>query len=235
MIFREATVWRWSHIRHHSDTLIVGRDPEIAAQRPADVFGLLLNVFAIKTSIVTSKKIALHCTGRLTADERTFVPEVEHHKIYTVARLYVAIFGVVAFACLWFDTILPAMLIGLPTLYGGGFVLFFGLTQHAGLAENVLDHRLNTRTVYMNPIFRFLYWNMNYHLEHHMFPMVMFHALAQLHEETKAYCPPPYLSCWEAYREILPALARQVTDPTHCVLRKTPADAASSSTNLRSI
>ena len=69
------------------------------------------------------------------------------------------------------------MHVGLPTLYGGWLALSFGLTQHAGLAEDVLDHRLNSRTVYMNPIFRFLYWNMNYHVEHHMFPMVPYHAL----------------------------------------------------------
>ena len=62
----------------------------------------------------------------------------------------------------------------------------FGLTQHAGLAEDVLDHRLNSRTVYMNPVFRFLYWNMNYHVEHHMFPMVPYHALPALHAEMKA-------------------------------------------------
>jgi hypothetical protein len=30
MVMRESTVWRWSHTRHHSDTIIVGRDPEIA-------------------------------------------------------------------------------------------------------------------------------------------------------------------------------------------------------------
>ena len=34
MIMREPTVWRWSHARHHTDTLIVGRDPEIVAMRP---------------------------------------------------------------------------------------------------------------------------------------------------------------------------------------------------------
>src|SRR5215510_13988849 len=31
MIMREPTIWRWSHARHHTDTIIVGRDPEIAA------------------------------------------------------------------------------------------------------------------------------------------------------------------------------------------------------------
>ena len=82
----------------------------------------------------------------------------------------------------------------------------FRLTQHAGLAEDVLDHRLNSRTVYMNPIFRFLYWNMNYHVEHHMFPMVPYHALPRLHAAIKADCPPPYPSSWTAYTEIIHAI-----------------------------
>ena len=37
MVMREPTVWRWSHTRHHTDTIIVGRDPEIAVPRPADL------------------------------------------------------------------------------------------------------------------------------------------------------------------------------------------------------
>ena len=35
MVRRESIPWRWSHARHHSDTIIVGRDLEIAVQRPA--------------------------------------------------------------------------------------------------------------------------------------------------------------------------------------------------------
>ena len=103
------------------------------------------------------------------------------------------------------------MYVGLPSLYGAWLAIFFGLTQHAGLAENVLDHRLNSRTVYMNPVFRFLYWNMNYHVEHHMFPMVPYHRLPELHEELKADLPTPYGSTIEAYREIIPTLIRQMS------------------------
>ena len=33
MIMRDPTTWRWSHTRHHTDTLILGRDPEIAVMR----------------------------------------------------------------------------------------------------------------------------------------------------------------------------------------------------------
>ena len=64
-----------------------------------------------------------------------------------------------------------------------------GLLQHGGLADNVIDHRLNSRTVYMNPVSRFIYWNMNYHVEHHMFPMVPYHALPKLHEMIKHDLP----------------------------------------------
>ncbi len=189
MILREPTVWRWSHTRHHTDTIIVGRDPEIAVPRPPDVFGLLLNIFAIKSSLRTIRHLFIHSAGRLTAEEATFIPEMERWKVYLVARVYLAIFAVVAAVCFSIGSILPAMLVGLPTFYGGFMTIFFGLTQHAGLAEDVLDHRLNTRTVYMNPLFRFLYWNMNYHVEHHMFPMVPYHALPRLHEAIKSRLP----------------------------------------------
>lgn len=37
MIMRDPTTWRWSHTRHHTDTLVVGRDPEIAVMRPASL------------------------------------------------------------------------------------------------------------------------------------------------------------------------------------------------------
>ena len=37
MIMRKPTIWRWSHTRHHTDTIIVGRDPEIVALRPPDM------------------------------------------------------------------------------------------------------------------------------------------------------------------------------------------------------
>ena len=98
------------------------------------------------------------------------------------------------------------MYVGLPSFYGAWLYLITGLTQHAGLAENVLDHRLNCRTVYMNPVIRFLYWNMNYHVEHHMFPMVPYYTLPALHAEMKADTPTPYSGFWEAYREIIPAV-----------------------------
>ena len=49
MVLREPTVWRWSHTRHHTDTIIVGRDPEIVAPRPPDFLALALDVLNLKS------------------------------------------------------------------------------------------------------------------------------------------------------------------------------------------
>jgi fatty acid desaturase len=226
MIMREPTVWRWSHTRHHTDTIIVGRDPEIAVPRPPDILGILLNLFAIRSTLTALRKLALHASGRLRADEATFIPEMERHKVYRTARIFLAILATVAALCIGLHSLLPAMLIGLPTLYGGWLVVVFGLTQHAGLSEDVLDHRLNSRTVYMNPVSRFLYWNMNYPVEHHMFPLVPYHALPALHAAIKGDCPPAYPSLFAAYREIIPAVLRQVREPGYHVVRVLPPSAS---------
>ena len=98
-----------------------------------------------------------------------------------------------------------------------------GVTRHAGLANDVLDHRLNTRTVYMNPVIRFVYRNMDYHIVHYIIPMVPYHALPALQEDIKSDTPPPYPSLSAAYKEIIAAVLRQATDPTYYVRRPLPA------------
>jgi MocE subfamily Rieske [2Fe-2S] domain protein len=228
MVVRESNPWRWSHTRHHSDTIIVGRDPEIAVPRPPDLLGICMGFFALGTTPKEWKKIILHCLGRMTAVEKTYVPESEFDKIFFKARIWVAIYLFVIGLALYWGSILPLMYVGLPSFYGSWLMPFYGLTQHAGLAENVLDHRLNCRTVKMNFIHRYLYWNMNYHVEHHMFPLVPYHALPRLHELMKDDTPEPYTSIYDAFKEIIPTLFKQVKDPTYHAVRVLPATAGKS-------
>jgi len=69
MVMRESTPWRWSHTRHHSDTIIVGRDPEIAVPRPPSIPILILNFFGLKVIPLYLWRVLLHCTGWLTPEE----------------------------------------------------------------------------------------------------------------------------------------------------------------------
>jgi fatty acid desaturase/nitrite reductase/ring-hydroxylating ferredoxin subunit len=213
MLFREPTLWRWSHFRHHSDTIIVGRDPEILFMRPFRLRALIPNLLQLQNGPQMLWRMVRHAAGSIDTEARDFVPPDEQRRLVWEARAFVAILlGVVVWSVsTW--SIVPLLFIGLPTFYGAPLLYFFAVTQHAGLREDVLDHRLNTRTVYMNPVLRFLYLNMNYHVEHHLFPSVPYRNLPALHAELKDHLPPPKPNVLAAYREVIGALRHQRVDP----------------------
>lgn len=219
MCIFEPHVWRWSHARHHTDTIVVGRDPEIVEPRPPSLWMMALSVFNLPLAWKTFSGVARHAIGRMSAQEQDFIPESEWPKVFRAARIWVVVYALIIGVAMTLHSWLPLMLVGLPILYGAWLGYLFGLTQHVGLAEDVLDHRSNCRTIYMNRVLRFIYMNMNYHLEHHMYPMVPYHALAQLHDEIRSDCPPPYASLRDAYREIIPTILRQRRDPSYFVQR----------------
>jgi fatty acid desaturase len=225
MIMRNSVTWRWSHARHHSETYIVGRDPEIAVMRPPVLIKAFGSYFGIPEVIDFFPRMVRNAISGPTPDERTFVPESEWPKLVRVARISLAIYATTLALAVWMGSILPLMVIGLPRIYGAWHHVMTGLLQHGGLADNVTDHRLNSRTVLMNPISRFIYWNMNYHVEHHMFPMVPYHALPRLHEAIKHDLPAPNRSIVEAYRELWPAWKRQLMYDDHFIKRELPPGA----------
>jgi fatty acid desaturase len=225
MMMRNPVIWRWSHARHHTDTIIVGCDAEIAVMRPPDLLRLILNFVGIVDVWYSMIAISRNAVGILSADERSFTPEMEQPKAKVVARFHVAIYVVTATAALSTWSWLPLMLVGLPRMYGAWHGIMTGLLQHGGLADNVTDHRLNSRTVYMNPASRFIYWNMNYHVEHHMFPMVPYHALPRLHELIKHDLPAANRSILDGYREMIPAFMRQLRNEDYFLKRELPPTA----------
>jgi fatty acid desaturase len=145
MIMRDPTTWRWSHTRHHTDTLIVGRDPEIAVMRPARLVRLLANLVGLVDVPLAFRLMFRHAFGRLTADEADYVPESERHKVYRTARIDLAIYATAIGLAIGLRTWLPVVLIGGPRLYGAFLFNLYGFTQHAGMGENVLDHELPRR------------------------------------------------------------------------------------------
>ena len=154
---------------------------------------IVLNLFGLSAAPGDLASMVRHASGRLTAEEKTFVPEMERPKVYRTARIWLAIYAAVDRRCaVTSGSWLPLMLIG-PAAVLRRLAHVIVRPHPArrpcrGRARPPaeLPHHL------MNPVFRFLYWNMNYHVEHHMFPMVPYHALPELHEEIKHDCPPPY-------------------------------------------
>jgi fatty acid desaturase len=63
---------------------------------------------------------------------------------------------------------------------------------------------------------------MNYHIEHHMFPMVPYHALPRLHALIKDDLPTPSPSIAAAYAEMWPAIRRQLQSEEYFLRRDLP-------------
>ena len=226
MMMRNPVVWRASHVRHHTDTIVVGRDPEIVAMRPPDLVRIALMFIGVVDVYRAVMRMVLHASGHLDPDEAMYVAPRDRPKVFRIARIWLAIYGSTIAVSILMTSILPLMLIGLPRLYGAWHHVMTGLLQHLGLAENVSDHRLNTRTVMMNPVSRFIYLNMNYHLEHHMFTMVPYYNLPKLHELIKHDVPSPDRSIAAAFRRLVPVLIKQLKYQNAVIVPDLPVGAA---------
>ena len=91
---------------------------------------------------------------------------------------------------------------------------FVGLTQHCGLRDNSPDFRKNTRSLKLNPLASFLYWRMNWHIEHHMYAGVPCYNLKKLYLEIADDMPKPR-TLFEAWREMRQTWKRQKIDPDY--------------------
>jgi len=82
-------------------------------------------------------------------------------------------------------------------------MLLFGLIQHAELQENSPSILESTRSFRTNWLAKFLYMNMNNHMEHHLYPQVPFHALPRLADAVKEQVPQPdsgfFRTNWEIF------------------------------------
>jgi len=76
------------------------------------------------------------------------------------------------------------------------------ISQHYGKIADTNDYRQSTRTVLLNPILERLYWRMNYHIEHHMYPDVPTYNLPRLHNLISSDLPPPTSSFSSLLREM---------------------------------
>jgi fatty acid desaturase len=69
--------------------------------------------------------------------------------------------------------------------FGEFFHFMIELPEHLGCDKSKKDVFINTRSYKTNPVIAYLVNGNNYHVEHHLFPRVAIHKLAQVHELLK--------------------------------------------------
>ena len=84
-----------------------------------------------------------------------------------------------------------AVVVSLGPVIANWHSYLVGGPMHCGLRDNVPDFRKCVRTITLDPVSEFLYWHMNWHLEHHMFAAVPCYNLAKLHRAVAHDMPKP--------------------------------------------
>ena len=218
----EPVRWRWSHSLHHSYTASLDPhdyevDGSIFAKHTLLSFliGFLpgINLLTLHKSL--HLEIIKHALGIHTKVMVDCIPEDQRSKCINSSRIFVLLWIAILLSGILTNSILPILLFLLPTFFRS-LNMIWGLTQHMGLKEDTKDHRESTRSVRLNPIFSFIYWKMEYHIEHHMFPMVPSYNLPKLYDAIKDQLPKPQ-TLFEAYKEIIPAVIKKSKNPNYYI------------------
>ena len=91
---------------------------EIGAQRPISLAGTALKLVNLPYLFKFYSSVLRHAAGRITPEERTYIPASEFGKVFWRARIYLLIYLAVIGLAIATRSILPLLFIGLPNLYG---------------------------------------------------------------------------------------------------------------------
>ena len=199
---------RYTHTNHHTYTWHVGRDSQMPFDTPLDFKGWLHDVTGLSILKFQLRVLWQLSTRRYTKLMRDVAPEAELPKMTRNARVfalvYLGIAGLIAAGFAW-----PLWLYVLPRLVGGPIMLMFNIIQHAEMQEDSPSIIESTRTFRTDFVGRFLYLNMNNHVEHHLYPQVPFFSLPELHKAVADQTPKPDPGFWGTNLDLLFVVIRR--------------------------
>lgn len=201
--------FRYEHCDHHTYTQLAGKDTEMI-ELPKTLAGYFLYLSSYPYWKSKFSELWRHCLGRMTSNDKSFVPLSERNTIIWEARLMAAFYVTVIIIAIAFqlDAILWFWFI--PVILGEPVMRAIRMTEHVGRPE-VKDMKTNTRSNRVILVWRFLCWNMNYHAEHHYASSVPFHALPALSEKLEGYIYTEKRGYWGAHVDIVSQLTGKTT------------------------
>lgn len=170
-------LFHWDHHRYTQDPdkdpeLIVGVKPKSDTQLAIAYSGLLQVAGRLRLMLGHA------ATGKVVVP---WIPENKRITVVAEARAYVALYALLFALSLWFSSALLLWVWILPLIIGQFFLRPYLYAEHTG-CERSRSAFENTRTTYTGAIVKSIAWNMPYHVEHHAYPSIPFHALPKLNE-----------------------------------------------------
>jgi fatty acid desaturase len=182
------------HLAHHRHTQVPGLDPELGMTPPASLRGYVLRVLGVPFWRLRLQ-VAWDCLrGDLSA--YPYVSAAGAPKIIRSGRAMVGLMiGGSLVSMVLFGWATPLLYWIGPQLLGQPPLRAYLLAEHTGCSED-RNGLTNTRTTLTIAPVRLLMWDMPYHAEHHLFPSIPFHRLADAHallREKLGFVQPGYV------------------------------------------
>jgi fatty acid desaturase len=186
------------HLAHHRHTQVAGLDPELMAPPPLSVWGYVLRVLGVPFWTVRLH-VAWDCLrGDMSA--YPYVSAAVAPKIIRSGRwMAVLMVGGSVASAVAFGWATPLLYWIGPQVLGQPPLRAYLLAEHTGCSED-RNGLTNTRTTLTWAPVRLLMWAMPYHAEHHLFPSIPFHRLAEAHQMLRSklgFVQPGYVR-WNA-------------------------------------
>lgn len=182
--FINAQFYACYHLAHHRHTQVPGEDPELGAPNPgvnvpADLRSYWLRLLSVPYWRLRARVIGDAWRGDMSAYPYMAAPAAPR-VIASLRAMTLLVLAVAAGSALLFGWRAPLLYWIGPQLLGQPFLRAYLLTEHTGctLDRNGLT---NTRTTLTNACVRLLMWDMPFHAEHHLYPSIPFHRLADAH------------------------------------------------------
>jgi len=167
------------HFAHHRHTQIRGQDPELDMEAPHDLASYIRRILGVpywRLRFIVIADAWRADMSRYPYVSRQAAPGV----VFSVRAMSVTMLGGAIAAALLFGWATPFKFWILPQLLCQPFLRAYVLAEHTGCTQD-RNGLTNTRTTLTNAVVRLLMWNMPYHAEHHLYPSIPFHRLADAH------------------------------------------------------
>jgi fatty acid desaturase len=222
-------VYFWtSHQEHHKYTLFPPDDLEVTLPLKLTLKDFLKSALVNPWDFYGRMKTYLrHSFGRLEGQwENHLFPASApalRRSLFNWARFHLAGQALIVAISLYLGWWMLPVVLTLAPFYGGWLLFLCNNAQHIGLQDQVPDFRLCCWTIELHPFVRFLYWQMNYHTEHHMYAAVPCYNLRKLHLLIQDDLPPSPRGLVATWKLIGQILQRQQIDPTYQYSAPLPA------------
>ncbi|KZN63282.1 hypothetical protein N473_17795 [Pseudoalteromonas luteoviolacea CPMOR-1] len=186
------SIYKFLHFQHHRYTHVINKDPEIwgdgqFTETGATKFKFWLKLLVGKSLLISKFKQLIIFSFKSYENRKKsmgWIIESNDKDYIRESRIILSIWMV--FLTFSFAFFSQMAFVVLSLVFFHVFCSFWLATEHFGLPNEgtVIE---KTRTIYTNKIISFFLWNMNYHVEHHLYPDIPWYKLRTINKEIKPH------------------------------------------------